>query len=113
MSYSQLRLREAILTTCNADFDEVTILTAYCAGGFCGSGNGTTDTDPMQALYVCLPETAIPKKDVVDDDDDPYDGPVKVEILCACSGTPFGGSANVCLNPPTDNIGRCSKPCKN
>lgn len=101
-----------MLTMHNADYDEATILTAYCAGGFCSSGNGTMDTDPMQALYVCLPETAIPdKRDV--NDDDPYVGPVKIELLCACSGTPFGGGENVCLDPETDHIGRCSKPCHN
>lgn len=110
MSHPQHCVREPIFTTYPADYDESTILTAYCAGGFCNS-NGTTDTDPMQALYVCLPESAIPKRDAPDDD--PYDGPVKIEVLCACSGTPFGGGENVCLDPDTDHIGRCSKPCKN
>lgn len=93
------------------DFDDATILTAYCAGGYCDSTKGSTDTDPMQALFVCLPESAIPKRDILDDP--PYTGPVKIELLCACSGTPFGGGKNVCLNPDGDHIGRCSNACKN
>lgn len=94
-----------------ADFDEATILTAYCAGGYCNSSKGSTDTDPMQALFVCLPESAVPKRDTLDDP--PYTGPVKIELLCACSGTPFGGGKNVCLNPDGDHIGRCSNACEN
>lgn len=101
-----------MFTISNADYDESTILTAYCAGGLCTSTNGTTDTDPMQALYVCLPESGIPKR-AINDGEPPYDGPVKIELLCACSGTPFGGSENVCLDPGTDHIGRCSEPCRN
>lgn len=94
------------------NFDDATILTAYCAAGLCDSTNGTTKTDPMQALFLCLPQTAVPKKrDVVKDE--PYTGPVKIEVLCACSGVAFGGGANVCLNPDADHIGRCSSPCAN
>ncbi|KAJ4425223.1 hypothetical protein N0V82_000032 [Gnomoniopsis sp. IMI 355080] len=93
------------------NFDEATILTAYCAGGYCNSSKGSTDTDPMQALFVCLPESAVPKRDILDDP--PYTGPVKIELLCACSGTPFGGGKNVCLNPDGDHIGRCSNACEN
>ncbi|PSR85806.1 hypothetical protein BD289DRAFT_250166 [Coniella lustricola] len=96
------------------NFDDATILTAYCAGGYCDSATGTTDTDPMQGLYVCLPESAVPRRDnSVGDDDGPYTGPVKIELLCACSGTPFAGGDNVCLNPAGDHIGRCSTPCAN
>ncbi|KAF3771062.1 hypothetical protein M406DRAFT_67397 [Cryphonectria parasitica EP155] len=93
------------------NFDEATILTAYCAGGYCDAGNGSTDTDPMQGLYVCLPESAIPKRNK--QDDEPYTGPVKIELLCACNGKAFGGGDNVCLNPDGDHIGRCSTPCSN
>ncbi|KAJ4389334.1 hypothetical protein N0V93_006801 [Gnomoniopsis smithogilvyi] len=93
------------------NFDEGTILTAYCAGGYCNSTKGSTDTDPMQALFVCLPESAVPKRSTLDDP--PYTGPVKIELLCACSGTPFGGGKNVCLNPDGDHIGRCSNACEN
>ncbi|CAN8096091.1 unnamed protein product [Discula destructiva] len=96
------------------NFDVATILTAYCAGGYCDSKAGSTDTDPLQALFVCLPETAIPKRDLsTQDDAPPYTGPVKIELLCACSGTPFGGGENVCLNPDGDHIGRCSNACEN
>lgn len=97
----------------SVDFDDATILTAYCAGGYCDSTNGTTDTDPMQGLYVCLPESAVPRQQQQRRDDEPYTGPVKIELLCACSGTPFGGGENVCLNPEGDHIGRCSTPCSN
>lgn len=94
------------------DFDEATILTSYCAGGLCDSTNGTTKTDPMQALFLCLPEAAVPKKrDGIKDE--PYTGPVKIEVVCACSGEAFGGGPNVCLNPDADHIGRCSSPCTN
>lgn len=88
------------------------ILTAYCGGGDCDSATGTTRTDPLQALYVCLPEKAVPRKRDADDDK-PYSGPVKLELLCACSGEPFDGEENVCLNPSGDHIGRCSTPCVN
>lgn len=67
----------------------------------------------MQALYVCVPETAIPMKMDGDDPSSTYDGPVKIEVLCACSGTPFGGQEDVCLDPETDHIGRCSTACHN
>lgn len=67
----------------------------------------------MQALYVCLPQAAIPKAKRDTDGDEPYTGPVKIELLCACSGKPFGGGANVCLNPDADHIGRCSSACSN
>ncbi|KUI52734.1 hypothetical protein VP1G_00059 [Cytospora mali] len=94
------------------NFDDATILTAYCAAGKCDSTKGTTETDPMQALYLCLPQAAVPKKrDVIRDE--PYTGPVKIEVLCACSGKAFGDGPNVCLNPDGDHIGRCSSPCKN
>ncbi|KAK2602342.1 hypothetical protein N8I77_008886 [Diaporthe amygdali] len=93
-------------------FDMGAILTAYCAGGDCDSATGTTKTDPLQALYVCLPQAAVPKKRNTDDDK-PYSGPVKLELLCACSGKPFKGEKNVCLNPDADHIGRCSTPCVN
>ncbi|KAL1873253.1 hypothetical protein Daus18300_004073 [Diaporthe australafricana] len=95
-------------------FDVGAILTAYCAGGDCDSATGTTQTDPLQALYVCVPEAATPKEKKRDaDDDKPYSGPVKLELLCACSGKPFDGEDNVCLNPDIDHIGRCSTPCVN
>lgn len=94
------------------DFETGAILTAYCSGGGCDSATGTTMTDPLQALYVCLPEKAVPRKHDADDDK-PYSGPVKLELLCACSGEPFDGEENVCLNPSGDHIGRCSTPCVN
>ncbi|POS79721.1 hypothetical protein DHEL01_v201894 [Diaporthe helianthi] len=93
-------------------FELGSILTAYCQGGDCDSATGTTKTDPLQALYVCVPKDAVPRKRDADEDA-PYSGPVKLELLCACSGTPFAGGDNVCLNPPGDHIGRCSKPCIN
>lgn len=88
------------------------ILTAYCQGGGCDAKTGTTRSDPSQALYVCVPEGAKPRKREADDDT-PYSGPVKIELLCACSGKPFDGGDNVCLNPAGDHIGRCSTPCVN
>lgn len=66
----------------------------------------------MQALFVCLPQAAEPKREV-SVRDEPYTGPVKVEVLCACSGSVFGGGTDVCLNPDGDHIGRCSSPCVN
>lgn len=110
-AFPPLFCRTMSLTIYPQDFDEATILTAYCAGGYCNSTKGSTDTDPMQALFVCLPESAIPKRHTFDDP--PYTGPVKIELLCACSGTPFGGGDNVCLNPDGDHIGRCSNACEN
>lgn len=108
-----LTQEQRLLTIC-ADFDEATILTAYCAAGYCNSTSGTTHSDPMQALFVCLPESAIPKRDkFADPAPPPYTGPVKIEVLCACSGTPYGGEKNVCLNPDGDHIGRCSSSCEN
>ncbi|KKY30179.1 hypothetical protein UCDDA912_g09904 [Diaporthe ampelina] len=75
-------------------FELGAILTAYCGGGDCDSATGTTRTDPLQALYMCLPKDAIPKKRDADDDK-PYSGPVKIELLCACSGEPFDGEDNM------------------
>jgi hypothetical protein len=95
-----------------ADFDMGTILTAYCGGGYCDAAKGTTQTDPLQALYVCVPEEAVPRKRDAEEDA-PYTGPVKIELLCACSGKPFDSEENVCLNPKGDHIGRCSTPCVN
>lgn len=95
------------------DFDLGAILTAYCTGGDCDSATGTTQTDPLQALYVCVPQGAVPKKKRGAAADEPYSGPVKLELLCACSGKPFDGEDNVCLNPDGDHIGRCSTPCVN
>lgn len=66
----------------------------------------------MQALYICLPQVAVPKKrDAIKDE--PYTGPVKIEVLCACSGKAFADGPNVCLNPDSDHVGRCSSPCSN
>lgn len=93
-------------------FEMGSILTAYCQGGGCDAKTGTTRSDPSQALYVCVPEGAKPRKREADDDT-PYSGPVKIELLCACSGKPFDGGDNVCLNPAGDHIGRCSTPCVN
>ncbi|KAK0727879.1 hypothetical protein B0T26DRAFT_766547 [Lasiosphaeria miniovina] len=43
------------------NFKEEDIVKAYCAGNKENCANGKTKTDPIQALYVCLPPSANPK----------------------------------------------------
>ncbi|KAK3502109.1 hypothetical protein B0T13DRAFT_221262 [Neurospora crassa] len=44
------------------NFKEEDVVKAYCAASRSNCANGKTKTDPIQALYVCLPANANPKE---------------------------------------------------
>ncbi|KAK4105123.1 hypothetical protein N658DRAFT_201409 [Parathielavia hyrcaniae] len=48
------------------NFNEKDIIKAYCAAHKSNCINGTTQTDPLQALYICLPPNAWPLENWLD-----------------------------------------------
>ncbi|KAK4164932.1 hypothetical protein QBC43DRAFT_369657 [Cladorrhinum sp. PSN259] len=48
-------------------FKEEDIVKAYCASSKDNCANGKTKTDPIQALYVCVPPAATPAEEVEND----------------------------------------------
>ncbi|KAK3327492.1 hypothetical protein B0T19DRAFT_441469 [Cercophora scortea] len=105
------------------NFKEEDIVKAYCAGNKDNCANGKTKTDPIQALYVCLPPNATPKHRKMIKARQAGTSPTStllsspggntcsataqtgnaIELLCSCGGS--------CLNPASDHIGRCDAPC--
>ncbi|KAK3997500.1 hypothetical protein QBC44DRAFT_354529 [Cladorrhinum sp. PSN332] len=52
-------------------FKEEDIVKAYCAAAKDNCANGKTKTDPIQALYVCVPPSATPQEKGEKDEDEP------------------------------------------
>lgn len=104
------------------DYSDSDVVTAYCAASADNCAGGTPKTDPMNALFVCLPPTAQKRlgRLLARQSPQPSSGGSggtappngcsstpgpgnKLQLLCACGGQ--------CLNPASDHIGRCDKPC--
>ncbi|KAK0619771.1 hypothetical protein B0T14DRAFT_537430 [Immersiella caudata] len=119
-------------------FAEEDIVKAYCAGTPDNCANGKTKTDPIQALYVCLPPAGAtfqpPRHHVHGRRQAPVPGTSSSTPFFTSTGPPAGGSGagsgtcsttptvgnriellcscgNQCLNPSADHIGRCDAPC--
>ncbi|KAK4451922.1 hypothetical protein QBC34DRAFT_457675 [Podospora aff. communis PSN243] len=117
-------------------FAEEDIVKAYCAGTPDNCANGKTKTDPIQALYVCLPPVGAtfqpPRQHHVHGrrQAPPVPGTSSPTPFFtstgpggagsgSCSTTPIVGNriemlcacGNQCLNPSADHIGRCDTPC--
>ncbi|KAJ9138507.1 hypothetical protein NKR19_g7853 [Coniochaeta hoffmannii] len=103
-------------------FPESDVVKAYCAGAADNCASGTPKTDPMNALFICLPPTSqrmgvlLPRQAPQPSSGGSGGGAAppngcsstpgpgnKLHLLCSCGGQ--------CLNPDADHIGRCDKPC--
>ncbi|KAK3326580.1 hypothetical protein B0H66DRAFT_530579 [Apodospora peruviana] len=115
------------------NYKEEDIVKAYCAGNKDNCANGKTKTDPIQALYVCLPPQQAPTQQAKagarffkgrrqQTNTSPANAAAPSPLGSTgdtCSSTPMAGNTiqllcscpNSCLNPVQDHIGRCDAPC--
>lgn len=109
---------EDIGLTRHTGFAEADVIKAYCAGSADNCASGTPKTDPLNALFICLPPTSPPRRKrqgpqpsggssggaAPPNGCSSTPGPGnQLALLCSCGGQ--------CLNPDADHIGRCDKPC--
>lgn len=118
-------------------FQQADIVKAYCAGNKDNCAEGKTKSDPLQALYVCLPGTkslaqGISQHEYHAGNDmmgmmggrlyqrQAPSPPAPTGGTCSTSPTTGNGiwllcscsSGNgTCLNPTDNHIGRCDTPC--
>ncbi|OIW30240.1 hypothetical protein CONLIGDRAFT_360042 [Coniochaeta ligniaria NRRL 30616] len=101
------------------EFAEADIVKAYCAGSADNCASGTPKTDPMNALFICLPPTSSQRLGKRQGPQPSGGGSGGAAPPNGCSSTPGPGNSlqllcscgGQCLNPDADHIGRCDKPC--